>query len=114
MHLYISCDWNDGPYLLHLSVLVKIPKRLSVIRLLGLADVRGENLNTLCRQENSWLASSQSTHLGPCREEEKSWSLWEKSLNGGEELLHLCVEGGNVLKSGKEVQRQMRRMTIEE
>ena len=65
-------------------------------------------------QENSWLASSQSTHLGPCREEEKSWSLWEKSLNGGEELLHLCVEGGNVLKSGKEVQRQMRRMTIEE
>ena len=35
--------------MLHLSVLVKIPKRLSVIRLLGLADVRGENLNTLCR-----------------------------------------------------------------
>ena len=37
-------------------------------------------------------------HLGPC---------------GKEELLHLWV-GGNVGKSGKEMQQQMRRMTIEE
>ena len=102
--------------MLHLSVLVKIPKRLSVIRLLGLADVRGENLNTLCRlgkKIHGWppvnlhilVHAEKKTNLGPCG---------KKSLNGGEELLHLCVEGGNVLKSGKEVQRQMRRMTIEE
>ena len=99
-----------GIYLLHLSVLVKIPKRLSVIRLLGLADVRGENLNTLCRlgkKIHGWppvnlhilVHVEKKKNLGPC---------------GGEELLHLCVEGGNVLKSGKGVQRQMRRMTIEE
>ena len=77
MHLYISCDWNDGPYLLHLSVLVKIPKRLSVIRLLGLADVRGENLNTLCRlgkKIHGWppvnlhilVHAEKKKNLGPC------------------------------------------------
>ena len=45
-------------------------------------------------------------NLGPCGE--------NVGPCGGEELLHLCVGGGNVLKSGKEVQQQMRRMTIEE